>query len=213
MSIHEQDTGRAELEKLRPLPGLSIRSGWDVALTVLWLAVCLAIVAMAGLSRLSESAVGRELPNSISNGFLQGFPQGWSFFTKDPRSEQVQGYTREAPGRWKTIDHGHNNGVGSAFGISRKTRTHGLELAFMTKALDQNLTKLTECRSREALDCLEAAAATPVATVRNPSPNPIYCGTVGLVMYKPTSFEWRDFPTGNAKVKVVTVRSECEGER
>ena len=143
------------------------------------LAGALALYAVHGSMGMNAIA----LPGEKKVDTLAWAPEAWGFFTRDPHEETITAYVREggsfqrayAPGaspRW-------------VFGLDRRGRLEGAEIALVAKGLGK--ADFHDCE-REPVDCAADLAAT--RTVTSPSPRPMLCGDVAIVLQKPVPWMW-----------------------
>lgn len=110
-------------------------------------------------------------------------PEGWGFFTREPRSLDL--YLSQRVGDdWRPVPSlpiGHPRNL---FGIDRRPRVIPVELATL---LDQ----VAKSDWREVADPtdLERAAVTGVR-VTNPMKSPLLCGQVRVVSHEPVPWAW-----------------------
>ncbi|WP_164016005.1 SdpA family antimicrobial peptide system protein [Pyxidicoccus trucidator] len=111
-------------------------------------------------------------------------PQGWSFFTRDPREQKQTLYVRHGD-QWESTllaPHGRLSNIG---GLRRKSRSQGVEMALLLSRVPAN--EWQEC-SAPLEECL---AKQPTGRpLRNTSPAPTLCGTVAVVQQKPVPWAW-----------------------
>jgi len=112
-------------------------------------------------------------------------PQGWKFFTRDPREEEIGAFVRRPDGRWVSALRGPNGSPSNLFGLSRATRAQGIELGLISTAA--NRLTWQECKERLTV-CVEKAPLA--ADVKNPTPDPTLCGEIGLTLQPPVPWAW-----------------------
>ncbi len=98
-------------------------------------------------------------------------PQGWGFFTREPREPNVQAFTRR-DGRPLLTD--SNAGPSNFFGLSRRPRALGVELGLILSSIREEQWK---------------KQTTPL-TIHNPTPEPTLCGNLTLVRRPPLPWAW-----------------------
>lgn len=112
-------------------------------------------------------------------------PEGWAFFTRNPREPDFYVYLREPDGRWRPAADMTRFRLGTALGLDRFGRAMGLEVGLLLERAEK--ARRASCE-REAQECLEQA---PVAlTVSNPGPRAQLCGSVGMHFRKPVPWAW-----------------------
>lgn len=112
-------------------------------------------------------------------------PQGWKFFTRNPREDIMRPYVRGANRRWIGAFRGPNAGSSNLFGIRRATRAQGIELGLLMTSVNEAAWQ--ECKE-EPITCLEGAPLTTI--VKSVNPNPTLCGEIGLTLQPPTPWAW-----------------------
>lgn len=117
-------------------------------------------------------------------------PEGWAFFTADPREPQLTSYGLEPDGTWRRLTLRSSMTPGSTFGLDRWKRSQGTEVAIITSQLAAP--DWSACEDTPT-DCLTRA---PVArTVTNRSTHHTLCGEVGLVAQEVVPWAWQGLPT------------------
>lgn len=112
-------------------------------------------------------------------------PEGWAFFTRDPRDDRMLPYLRGPEARWARASRTPNFQPQNLFGIDRAARAQGVELGLLMEQAHE--ARRTACEGEPTV-CLESA---PVAEkVRNKSPNPTLCGQVGVVFQRAVPWAW-----------------------
>jgi antimicrobial peptide system SdpA family protein len=112
-------------------------------------------------------------------------PEGWAFFTRDPRRPSPVAYDTARNGQWRPAP---PRSRGPA-GLDKRDRARAAEIALLTHRLDG--ADWTKCDGEPAT-CLASAPATPVAntaTVRT------LCGDIGIVLQEVLPWAWNDLPT------------------
>ena len=152
-----------------------------------------------------------ELPLESKIGISAWLPEGWAFFTRDPREEGVRVYSRGTDGEWTNVIEAPLGAWNNAFGLNRAPRRQGIEQGLLLTGLPQD--GWTPCVSSALATCLNAAEHT--VTFANPSPVATLCGELAVVKQKPVPFAWvvgkslaevQDFRVPN---RFIRVRSTC----
>lgn len=135
----------------------------------------------------------------------QLLPEGWSFFTRDPREADVLIFHEDAAGGWRPAHLGSYAQAKYAFGWSRRPRAQGVELGLI-------LARLTDAdwrRCGKLDDCLAPSPAAEISLV-NRSPVPTLCGHLALVSAKPVPWAWAHrLGQDHRPEAVVFVSSQC----
>jgi antimicrobial peptide system SdpA family protein len=113
-------------------------------------------------------------------------PQGWKFFTRNPREDWLLPFRRAHDGNWKSASLGPNGRADAYFGISRLPRAQGIEMGLLLYKLPKAM--WDECNT-DPVVCLEHSAIK--ATLRNKTPNPTLCGIVGFADQRQTPWAWQ----------------------
>jgi antimicrobial peptide system SdpA family protein len=126
------------------------------------------------------------LPNEKSVDIQSWAPQGWKFFTRDPREDWTLLFARRADGTWVDASAGPNFQVGSLFGLSRAPRAQGIEMGTLLYGFRPN--QWRPC-TRTPVECLPDV---PVQSrvVRNRTPRPTLCGDVAIVLQQQIPWAW-----------------------
>jgi antimicrobial peptide system SdpA family protein len=132
-------------------------------------------------------------------------PQGWKFFTRNPREDVQFLFVRDSLGNWMPFGFGANTRPVNWFGISRKNRAQGVEIA----RLLQDIPKEAWMPTRG--DPIEALEKCPlVVTVENNSSRPTIRGIIGVVEQPHVPWAWF---AKDAKVimpsKVIKIEVKC----
>jgi antimicrobial peptide system SdpA family protein len=161
-----------------PVRGDGALGALAVGLAAFWLAVIVYAVHPA----LPYSAV--RLPSGPAQRAAALVPQGWAFFTRDPREEKQTVYVR-GPGGWRPVLLAPHGSARNAFGFRRTSRAQGVEMALL--AVPQPDSAYVDCSGPVAA-CL--ATLPRGAAVRSVSPAPTMCGTVAVVNQEPLPWAW-----------------------
>ena len=130
-------------------------------------------------------------------------PQGWKFFTRNPREDWTLIY-RQSNGHWENASLGPNFNQANWFGMRRLVRAQGIELGTLLYQIHKEAWKPCKRRSTECLDSLPSAGTTV-----NRTPSPSLCGVIGIAMQEQLPWAWsgaEDRITMPSRVVKVTVR-------
>src|SRR5262245_5362158 len=72
-----------------------------------------------------------ELPAEESLQLSRWIPQGWGFFTRDPREPDPYIFLRAADGRWRPAAQAPNKPPAHGLGLSRSSRALGIEMGLL----------------------------------------------------------------------------------
>lgn len=139
---------------------------------------------------------------SHSQFINQLYPQGWGFFSKDPRDSTPNVYnmdTKKEAAIWP------NNRLRNLFGASRYGRAQGTELGFIMSKIPNS--KWEKC-DEGSLTCL--SKKKPQITVKNTTPKTTLCGDLGIAQEKPVPWAFGDaIKEIEMPSKVVRVKVKC----
>ncbi|MFN0140901.1 MAG: SdpA family antimicrobial peptide system protein [Pyrinomonadaceae bacterium] len=116
----------------------------------------------------------------------QLIPQGWKFFTRNPREEDLTVVARNGDNEWVDVVRGPNGSVQNVFGLKRDSRAQGIELGLLTSAVPKD--RWGECKQQPS-SCLNVET-TPSIVAENTMPNPTLCGDLGFVLQEPIPWAW-----------------------
>jgi antimicrobial peptide system SdpA family protein len=172
--------------------------GLKWALWVLWGSV---IAVIAGGST-HESPL--RVPYLVRQELIILTPQGWSFFTRNPREDVDTVYVRKAD-QWRIYSF-TNNSLRNWVGVSREARGVGIELAALL--LNIRGEQWRKC-DITPVTCLTSETLAPVA-VDSPSLLEGLCGEVGVVRGPPVPWAWsRRYWKIQMPTKVIRLHVTC----
>jgi antimicrobial peptide system SdpA family protein len=116
-------------------------------------------------------------------------PQGWAFFTRDPREDRTLIFVR-TNGAWQSAYLAPHARLANLLGLDRASRGQGVEMGTFLKWM--NGKSWSRCHDRP-VDCLDRIPV--LAQLDNKYPHPTLCGTIGLVQQKPVPWAWSRSPT------------------
>lgn len=133
------------------------------------------------------------------------FPQGWGFYSKDPRDTYFNVVNIEEE---KLAANWPNNIPENLFGLKRLGRSQGIEAGLLHSMVLESSKKACKENPYSCLDEFQ----NPIV-LKNPSPNPTLCGDIGFFGQEPIPWAWSG---SNRKIempsKVVRVNVSCSKE-
>jgi antimicrobial peptide system SdpA family protein len=160
-----------------------------------------ASVAFVYSAHLPLPASALELPGENKEAMARVFPQGWKFFTRDPRMAEPAPM-RKVGDEW--VPFGKPTDGARFFGANRESRTLWPELSWVLAPMVDS--DWRECDGPIG-PCLDAA---PVRTQAAAVPHPQLCGTIGVVSRKPVPWAWaKRSPAVNMPSKVLRLDIQC----
>ena len=154
---------------------------------------------------LPVNALDLPLESSIKPNLQALIPEGWGFFTRDPREARLLPFIRQA-GAWRTASEGPNGEAWNAFGFNRAARAQGVEMGLLEFTIPADAWK--DC-NEEIGSCLDKLpTATPVS---NPIPHPTLCGEVGFAQRDTVPWAWAASTPDESAMpsKVVRLNVTC----
>ena len=123
---------------------------------------------------------------------LEYTPQGWAFFTRDAREEQVYIYSIQN-NKLEKIDQKHGD-ITNLFGLSRKISKLGLEAEILTNFIGKENFSVTTWNYDENL---LGEIPNRFIEIKNPLQSPILCGEYVIVYHPIIPWAW-----SNSKKKI-----------
>lgn len=154
---------------------------------------------------LPVNALDLPFESSIKPNLQAVIPEGWGFFTRDPREARLLPYVRPA-GAWQAASEGPNGEAWNEFGFNRAARAQGVEMGLLEFAIPTDAWK--DCT--EAIpSCLDKSPAS--MQVSNPTPHPTLCGDVGLAHRDTLPWAWAASVLDETSMpsKVVRLTVKC----
>lgn len=135
-------------------------------------------------------------------------PQGWAFFTRDPREATVIPFT-ESGGGWVNVNRGPNAQPEYAFGMNRESRLTEFDTEGISAAAGDDV-EWFECSSFDHSECIEEAEGErePVE-VSTSGWDLRLCGPVALVKEEPVPLSFGRLG-GQPELSAILFDVECE---
>lgn len=131
------------------------------------------------------------------------FPQGWGFYSKNPREEAISIFDYENEEMSTSWPH---NSKQNLYGLKRFGRAQGLEAGLVkSKVPDDYWIKCDE----EPFTCAAGHNESDIITVNNETPFPTICGEQLIVLQEPVPWAWSKYketvvmPSQIARVNVL----------
>lgn len=127
-----------------------------------------------------------QLPYADRIGMLLLAPQGWSFFTRNPREERMTLYGRDESGAWVSLVRARRGSLAIILGLDRAARAQGVEAGGLAALAREDAWR--DCG--DALPGRCARTALVAGRVVNASPEPSLCGAVAIINQAPVPWAW-----------------------
>lgn len=138
----------------------------------------------------------------FNNHFMyKTFPQGWGFYSKNPRDMTFQIINLGNEG---TEIYWPNNRVENLFGLNRKGRAQGIEGGRIFSQIKQSDWISTNEDPMESIK-----NASPVK-IKNDSPNPTILGDIGIIYQEAVPWSWSSDKNIMMPSKVVRLKVYAE---
>jgi antimicrobial peptide system SdpA family protein len=129
-------------------------------------------------------------------------PQGWSFFTRNPREPVIYVFREEGPEL--KIDRVQGFSWSLGFGLKRKIRSRGSEIESIAINVKDEFWK--KCREPLAT-CIHVFTKEP--KIKNNYSNPIFCGKLIMQKVERTPLSWARLPNFQMPYEATKVEVEC----
>lgn len=134
-------------------------------------------------------------------------PQGWKFFTRNPREPDHLAYVKRVDGKWASVFQ-PNGSPTHFFGIIRYGRARSVEMGLLLTSLQEEKVAWTECKKSVQICAPELSIK---AILINNSPDAKICGDAVFSEQPPVPWAWS---TSKKKItmpsKLVKTRIECK---
>lgn len=131
-------------------------------------------------------------------------PQGWAFFTRDPREPYVSLY-QQSDGDWEQANSTTMAGPETYFGLDRSARTENYEIDVIANEIPADA--WVECEEELVVQCLPDSPE-PVVDIRAYGEDPRFCGLVAVTHQEPVPWAWAGL-LEEMPGKYVFVEVEC----
>lgn len=159
------------------------------------------IFSMSIISSLGSTPVSMSKDTSLKMSSIM--PQGWGFFSKNPRDEQLGLYPIDNASSEITWP---NMAAGNAFGLYRKGRSQGVELGGVSTELKES----DWIKCDEDLESCKRDADKKTVTVQNAAPSPLVCGEYYITKENPVPWNYSKYDTERTKLtNIVRVNITC----
>lgn len=143
---------------------------------------------------------------NLENKLFTFVPQGWAFFTRNPREAQIIIYQKKSDNRFEEISQRHSS-YHNIFGLKRTASKVMSELQFVKRKINDSLYQNTmwsyqrELYSKVSLESI---------TVQNQIKDPILCGEYLVVYQKAVPWAWsRSLDRIKMPAKIIRLNIKC----
>lgn len=178
-SAVSQESARAN--RSAPAARPRILSAALLGLAALWSTFGLYVVH----AQLPTNALDLPFESELKTAMRVLVPEGWAFFTRNPREERFLPFRRRPDGTWSYAHAGPHAEARNAFGLNRASRAQGVEVGLLQGSIPAAAWQACD---DAIVSCLEQS--TTVLELTNQSPNPTLCGAVALALQEPLPWAW-----------------------
>jgi antimicrobial peptide system SdpA family protein len=116
------------------------------------------------------------------------FPEGWQFFTKNPRDPQIL-ILEEINGDWKKHSLFPNSSLNNYLGLRRGSKAIGVEYGLLCETLSPS--QWLTIANKNIFTYIKSDTTNSIKTI-NTNINPLLCGDYIFVEIEPCPWAWRD---------------------
>lgn len=131
-------------------------------------------------------------------------PQGWAFFTRDPREPYVSLYQQQEQ-KWEQFNSTTVAGSEHLFGLDRSARTENYEIDVITSAIPPE--EWAGCEEEPITYCLPESPV-PSMSVQAHGEGLRFCGVIAVTTQEPVPWAWADL-IGQMPGDYAIVNVEC----
>ena len=130
-------------------------------------------------------------PSAKTKLLVQAFiPQGWGFFTKDPREPESFIYSSDGA-NWRSVLRTPNSSFKNLIGLRRNARAQGAEYGMLLSEISKDSAKWGFCKGTTKTGCIEINQNFKIHSVLNKVRRPTLCGELWLIMQAPVPWAWQ----------------------
>lgn len=144
-------------------------------------------------------------PPKIKLFIFSILPEGWGFFTKNPRDPIVYIY-KYSGNEWQNVLLRPNSAPINFIGLKRDARAQGAEYGLILSQIPKIDTVI--CKNMTHLECLESRDEIKLIEVRNSSLKKTLCGDIVLFLQEPIPWAWRKSNT-KMDIRVYRIKVTC----
>jgi antimicrobial peptide system SdpA family protein len=167
---------------------------------------CVAAVVVAYAVHGSMTMTALELPLERHLDTVLFLPEGWAFFTRDPKEPEFLMFHPRSDGSWTRAAR-PNDSLSTVFGFSRFLRSLNVERGLLVAPFREG--DWRPCTSRPEL-CLADWQGT-IFTVKNRTPGATVCGPVAFVKQDRVPWAWsRSVDADRMPSRVLRMEARCD---
>lgn len=143
---------------------------------------------------------------NIENKLFTFTPQGWAFFTRNPREAQVIIYTKNTKNHYEEIQQRHSS-YKNLFGLKRNASKIMSEMQFIKAKINDTLYKNTKWNFQSNI---YSNKKLEIITIDNQMKNPLLCGEYFIVYQKAVPWAWSSsIEKIKMPAKIIRLKINC----
>jgi antimicrobial peptide system SdpA family protein len=178
-----------------------------LAIFILCMLIFIGVAINVGLSFLGFNPISSNYKTQTS--FRTFIPQGWGFFTRNPREKALLFYQKQG-NKWQLVNSSSAN-YKKLFGLSRLSRRENIELGYITSQLN-GVKNWLDCDNNMPNTC----EPDSINIVKNNYKNPIIEGEYLIRIVEPVPWAWSKLMTEEqrkSKVLKIFVQNDTTKKR
>jgi len=147
---------------------------------------------------------------NLENKIFTFVPQGWAFFTRNPREAQIVLYKRNEFNKFEEIDQRHAC-IGNLFGLNRSASKIMSELQLIKNKTNDSLYKNTQWNYQNNI---YTDVSIKAVSVKNQMKNPILCGEYIVIFQKAVPWAWcKSLYKIKMPAKIMKLNITCDARK
>lgn len=143
---------------------------------------------------------------NLENKLFTFVPQGWAFFTRNPREAQIVIYQKNTDNTFEEISQRHSS-YKNLFGLKRRASKIMSELQFIKREINDSLYQNTMWSYQEKL---YTKLPLSLISVQNQMKDQVLCGEYIVIYQKAVPWAWsRSLHTIKMPAKIIRLNIKC----
>ncbi|NOT74878.1 MAG: SdpA family antimicrobial peptide system protein [Cyclobacteriaceae bacterium] len=136
------------------------------------------------------------------------FPQGWGFFTRNPRDVEGFVYFQQDTATYLSALRIPNAAAVNLLGLRRDSRTQGAEYGLLLSQLEKDTSIWVGCKGLSHIECIKFRRDISAIKVSNNKKKPTLCGPIWIIVQEPVPWAWYQ-SAAKMPLKLVKLDVEC----
>ena len=147
---------------------------------------------------------------NLENKIFTFVPQGWAFFTRNPREAQIVIYKKNKTNDLEEIDQRHAC-IGNLFGLNRNASKIMSELQLIKNKINDSLYQNTQWNYQNNI---YTDISLKAFSVKNQMKKPILCGEYIVVFQKAVPWAWsKSLYKIKMPAKIIKLKISCDASK